>query len=380
MQLPLSFSFVLALTFFQLLSPINGYSESSSQSPYKLGWIGSLTGPLQKYGANQAALLAVEDINAAGGVLGKPLELVQEDTQSKGVNAVTAFRKLRSLYGIKFIVGGHATPETLPIAPLTRDQEVLTVAAITGSPKFTGISPHAIRITANSTIAGNLMARHAYESAKFRRVAVFVEETDYAVPVAEEFQKIFQASGGIIPFFDTFQSKETDFRSFLTKIQNQKVDALYLGTQGPDTASLLVEQMRELGLHIPIYGNEQVGSARLSHPEAASHFAGIIFAEPLFDKTTPKTHDFIERYKSRYHVQDLPLGIFTAEAYDAVRLLAEAISRCGDDVEKVRACLVATRNYPGVSGPVTIGADGDGQRTYVLKRIDTDGNAAIVQQ
>jgi branched-chain amino acid transport system substrate-binding protein len=310
--------------------------------------------------------------------LGRRLELIQEDTQGKGQNAVSAFKKLAAWDGVKFIVGGHCTPETLPIAPLTRNQNVLILAAITSTPKFTGISPHALRLTQTNLPAGNLMARHAYQAAGHRRMAVLAEETDYVMPVAENFKNTFISQGGEVPVFVSFQASESDFRAIVAKVKHANVDSLYIGLQSPDTAALLARQARELGLKQPFYGNEQMGNVPQSQAALAPLFNGTIYAEPKFDVTKPHTLEFIDRYKKRFNQPALPAGIWTAEAYDAVRLLADTINRCGDDVEKVRACLVKTVNYAGVSGQLAIGPDGDGIRAYILKRVRADGNVEIV--
>lgn len=286
---------------------------------------------------------------------------------------MTAFTKLRSAYNIKFIIGGHSSPESLPIAPLTKNQDVLLLSSITTSPKFTGISPHALRISPNGLITGELLANYALK--KFKRVGIIAEETDYAMPPAEEFKRIFEQNGGTVVSYETFQAKELDFRSLLTKLKQINIDALYLATQSPDTAAVILNQLKELSISIPLFGNEQIGNLLAVRKDLANVFHGAIFAEPNFDKTLEKTKAFISRFKERYHVDELPLGIFTAEAYDAVRLLAESINKCGDTVEKVRECLLNTKDYEGASGTISFKANGDGDRKYVLKEVQEDGSS-----
>lgn len=365
----------LRLSLILFIIPASGTAETDT---FKIGWIGSLTGELQKYGAGTAALLAAEDINAEGGILGQRLELIQEDTQGKSRNAISAFRKLRDINRVKFIVGGHSSPETLPIAPLTRGEDILIVAAITSTPFFTNISPHALRLTQTNVAAGILMARHAFEARGFRRAAVISEETNYALPVAEKFRETFLSKGGEIVLFETYLSGEKDFRSLAAKIKGVNPDVVYLGTQSHDVTVNFARQIREIGIRKPLYGNEQMGNALVS-PELEGAFEGTIFAEPPFDTERTKTRDFIRRYKERFGESTLPSGLWTAEAYDAVGILAAAINRCGNDVEKVRACLVSGEIYRGVSGDISIGPDGDGTRQFVLKRIERDGMQSQVE-
>ena len=345
---------------------------------YKIGWIGSLSGPMVKFGAGQAAQLAVEDINHSGGIHGLPLELIQEDTQGKGQNAVSAFKKLLTVDKVRFILGGHSSPETLPIAPLSRNENVLLIASITSSPKFTGLSPHAIRLTPPSDVAGGLLAQHAYSKAQLRTAAVISEETDYALPAAERFRDVFQAQGGKILQFSTFQSGETDFRALLTKLKLKSPQALYLGVQSQDSASMLVRQTRELGIQVPLYGNEAFGNAPQGTPELAPLFFGSHYAEPEFDPDSSQSAVFVSRFREKYNVPALPFGVWTAEAYDAVRLLAHTINHCGDDPDAVKKCLLETNGYSGVSGMIHFTPQGDGIRTYVLKQILKDGTAKLV--
>ncbi|MCC6953112.1 MAG: ABC transporter substrate-binding protein [Deltaproteobacteria bacterium] len=366
---------VLALIF--NLSSVPVATAQGTDGEIRIGWIGALTGPVAKYGTHQAATLAVEDINAEGGIRGRKLTLVTEDGQCKGPAAVAALRKLVSSDRVRFILGGHCSPESLAIAPLLSNLNVLALAACSTSPKLTGVSPNFVRLSPPSIIVGDMLAATAFADGR-RRGAVIAEETDYAMPPAAHFKELFTRAGGVVADSFDFATADQDHRGLVSRIRALNVDGIYLGTQSKDTAILLVRQLRDQGVRLPIYGNEQVGNApNGENSEIAKMFDGIVFADPEFDVATPKSAAFAKRYSDRFGTKGLPLGVWTAEAYDSVRLLARAIAECGDEIAQVRECLIKTENVEGVSGLVTILPNGDGARRYVVKVVQSNGSAIV---
>ena len=169
--------------------------------------------------------------------------------------------------------------------------------------------------------------------------------------------------------FEFFDPGTTDFRPLLMRVRGVHPDAIFLGAQAQDTGLILIKQVREAGLTQPLFGNEGVGQAVAVHPEAAALCEGFVFGEVSWDTNAPATKRFIERFRERFGGDALPYGIWTAESYDGVRLLADAIGKCGDDVDAVSRCLLELRDYQGVSGKLGIDKNHDGIREYVLKTI-----------
>lgn len=344
-------------------------AEEAKPSPVRVGWLGAMTGPVAKYGAYQAALLAMDDINAEGGINGRPLELIFEDGKCDSKTAVNAAMKLINVDKVHFINGGHCTPESLPISSLAERNKTVMLAAITSSPRLSNAGEYVFRVTAVSTKGVDLQVPYAAEKLSLRRFAILSEETDYARPLAEHFQEIFPKTGGTIVAAESYAPGDTDFRAILAKIKSKAPDGIYLGVQAPDRAILILQQMKDLGMRIAVFGNEITGNAFQAAAEKKELFEGTIFPEPQIDWNAPRTHDFVERFKKRFEVDSLPFGFWSAEAYDSVRLMAKVIADCGDDVEKVRQCLYQVKDYPGISGSIGIDAHGDGIRTYLLKTV-----------
>ena len=354
-------------------------AQPQSDGVFKIGWIGPLTGPLAKYGAGQAARIAEDDINAAGGVLGKRLTLLMEDGQGSGAAALAAFRKLTEIDHVSFIVGGHCTPESAPIAPLAEAKGVLLLAAITSSPKLTGINPNFFRLTYSNAAASRAIAEFAL-SKGLKSAATLSEQTDYALPSAENFAKVLTEHSVKIALHEEFPPGESDFRTLALKLKTLAPQALYIAVQSGESAKMVIQALRQIEFPGLILSNEQFANAPLAFPEAAPLFEGVTFAEPEFDQTLPEAAKFIAEFSRRFNTPNLPNGIFTAESYDAVRVLAEMINDCGRDVDAVKKCLYRVKNHPGASGPVTIGPDRDGARKIVLKRIGADGRSAAFER
>jgi branched-chain amino acid transport system substrate-binding protein len=331
-----------------------------------------MSGPTAKYGAYESAILAEEDINRTGGINGRPLKLIFEDGKGNGKTAVNAALKLMSIDRVTFIVGGHSTPESLPMASVVDRKGALMLAAITSSPRLTGVSKNFFRVTAVSLQGAAALAKYAVETKKLGSFGIIYELTDYAQPLAEGFRDDVASRGGKISVFEGLPPGELDARPLLLKMKVAGVTCLYLGIQNPELAGIVLQQAREIAFHPLVLGNEITGNAVSTAGEKKPLFEGLVFAEPTFNLEAEKTKAFVERYKKRFSVNSLPYGFWSAEAYDAVRLLAETMARCGEEVSAVRSCLLQTKNYSGVSGPISINTQGDGVRDYQLKKI-SDG-------
>lgn len=346
-----------------LLYPFGVLAQSSSSEPLRFGWIGAMTGPGAKYGVYQAAQIALEEINAAGGINGRPLEIIFEDGKGEGKAAIDAANKLIYLDKVRYILGGNCSPETMPIAPIAEKNRIILFASLTSNPKLSSAGDYIFRVTPVSTRNADILSEFAYHRAGKRKLAILAAQTDYVGPIADRLEKRFSELGGST-VRENFISGETSFRTILTRIKAGKPDAVYVGTQEPDSAELIIKQMHELGMKMQIYGNESTGSIAATS-STPSLYDGLIFAQLAIDRESPKTREFIEKYRKKFKVSDIPY-VITPEAYDTVKLLAEMVQQCGDDVEKVKACLYQVRNYQGASGPLSIDEHGDGLREHAL--------------
>ena len=341
----------------------------SQSESIRVGWISALTGPVAKYGAREAGEMAVRDINAAGGIRGKKLELIMEDGRCEGAPSALAAHKLIHVDRVKYILGGHCSTESLTVAPIAERARVIMLASITSSPVFSRAGKYIFRTSPISTAQSQLLAEYVFDRNGLKKLAIIHEDTSYVGPIAEALKSAFQAKGGEVTYFNSFAPGTSDFRTLLTRVRSSGADVVFLGCQAQDTASLLLRQLREAGIALPVVGNEALGNAISVSRENRNIFEGVVFGEAEFNERNPHTAEFIRRYAERYGVDNLPYGVWTAETYDGVRLLADVLNRCGEDVESVRACLSQTREYRGVSGIFGIDNNGDGIRRYILKTV-----------
>ena len=170
-------------------------SSNSKLEPVRIGWVGSITGKLSKWGAFNASKLAEEEINQAGGINGRPLEIIYEDAKSEGKEAVNAFSKLVSVDQVKFVIGGTCTPETMPIAPLAERHKVVLLAVITSNPYLTTAGDYVFRLTYRSIDAAEYLANIAAKQDQGKLFGVLYEESDYPRPQAEKFKEVLDKAG-----------------------------------------------------------------------------------------------------------------------------------------------------------------------------------------
>ena len=341
----------------------------AAEDTFKIGWISPLTGSMAKNCAHESGILAIEEINETGGILGRPLELIMEDGSCDAITTISAAKKLINIDKVDYILGGHCSTSSLALAPIAQKNNTLVVSSISSHPQITKSKDFIFRTSSISTDQSPLIAKYLIEKMLFSKIAIFYEDTAYAGPIAKQVSKEVKTLGAKIIFEDSFLSKETDFRASLMKIKSVSPQAIYLSAQTPDTALLLIKQLKDLGINLPIFGNHLIGNLLTLFPNQKSLFNDIIYAEIKFDTDNQITKAFIKRYTERFNRKTLPYGIWNADAYDAVHILANAINRCGPDKNKVKQCLANLQDFPGASGNISFDENGDAKRKFVLKKI-----------
>jgi branched-chain amino acid transport system substrate-binding protein len=345
-------------------------NNKASQEPYKIGFIGAMTGPVAKYGSYEAVKLAVDDINNSGGIKGHPIQLIAEDGKCDSASAVSAMNKLIDVDKVQIVLGGHCTPESLAIAPIAESKHILILASITTSPalsQYTSKGDYVVRTSPVSVIQSDIVSDYAYSDLNLKKMAVVYEQTDYARPIAEKMRDDLDKLGGNTAVYEAYNPGTTDFRTILTKIKSSGVDSIYLSAQSPDAALNFMKQAKELGLNnLKLFGNDVAGNQATIN-SAPDIYEGFVLALPDFDTSTGKPKEFLDKYNAAYNTTVLPYGVWTAECYDAVKIIANEISKRGMDVGKINTDLRSLKDYNGVSGTFSIGSNGDGIRNYSLK-------------
>lgn len=324
----------------------------------KVGEYASLTGKEAGFGqtSHHGVVLAIEEINAAGGVLGKPFELAYEDNQTKPGESATAVKKLISRDKVVALIGEVSSSRTLEAAPIAQQAKVPMIAPAATNEKVTKVGNYIFRVCFIDPFQGKVMAKFATEQLHAKKVAILSSVSNaYSLGLAKSFKETFLAAGGEIASEKNFSEGDKDFRAQLTAVKSAAVDAIFVPSYYTE-AALIVRQARELGVTVPIFGGDgwedeqllKIGGDALNGCYYSTHFSA--------ENTDPAVAKFVGKYKARWH-GELP-GAFSALGYDAIYVLADAIKRAGTtEGAKLRDALAATKDFSGASGVTTLDKD-----------------------
>jgi branched-chain amino acid transport system substrate-binding protein len=350
------------------LVAILGFSAAclSAAESIRIGAYSSLTGKEATWGQafEKGTRLAVDEINTAGGVLNRPLELLLEDNQSKPGDSATVVRKLISRDKVVAVLGEVSSGRSLEAAPICQSAGVPMISC-GSNPKVTQVGVWIFRAHFIDPFQGTVMARFARERCNAKRVALLTEVTNaYSVGLAKYFGDDVRAHGGTVTIEQKYSAGERDFKAQLTAIKAANPDVLFVPGYYTE-AGLIVAQARQLGLTLPILGGDGWEAPQLAEL-AGSALQNTYFCNNFSIETNNEsTQRFITRFRQRF--QEAPDGI-AADAYDAVLMIADAIRRAGStDKIKIRDTLANIRNLPGVGGLMTVDSNRDQLKpAYIL--------------
>ena len=315
-------------------------TEPVMADPFVIGALDSLTGVGESYGVplSQSKLLAVEEINAAGGIDGRMIRLVIEDSKCTANDAIVAFRRLVDVEDVKIVLGTTCSGGTLGVAPLAEKEGIVLFSSSATSPDITNAGDYIFRTALNSGNMGVDIANTMWVDG-VREIASITEATDYVEGVRRTASERFEELGGTVVASERYSSDVIDFRSSLTKLLAERPGALLLAAQGEASGGTIVKQARELGYEGPIY-TEVVSTAPEALSIAGEAATGMKAVVPNPDLSTDIGMMFLESYKARYD-GTAPWPWFQGSAYDDVYIAAECLGRTQDDqdADGFRDCL-----------------------------------------
>ena len=332
----------------------------TSGDPFRVGAMDALTGVAESYGNPilNAKLLAVEEINAAGGVNGRMLELIPEDSKCAAQDAITAYNKLTDVDDVKIILGTTCSGAMLGAAPLAEREGVIMLSASATSPDIAGAGDYIFRTAINDLQLGADTGNTLHGDG-IRQLATITEATDYAEGARRTTVARFEELGGQVVATESYASDVTDFRTQLTKLINAGPDAIFLAAQGEFSGGTIVKQLRDLGFEGPIY-SEVVPTQPEALGIAGDAATGLKAIVPNPDLDTQTGKDFLTSYEARFaSVPTLPW--FQGSAYDGVYIIAECLSQTGDDQDTagIRDCLYDLTWSGAIGDNYTFDSNGD---------------------
>lgn len=347
-----------------------GGGSAGSAQPIKVGEYASLTGKEATFGqsSHEGTLLAIEEINAAGGVLGRKLELLTEDTQSKAGEPATVVNKLIARDGVVAILGEVASSRSLEAAPICQQSKIPMISPSSTNPKVTEVGDYIFRVCFIDPFQGTVMANFASKTLKAKKVAVFTDvKSDYSKGLASFFKERFIANGGEIVAELDFNGGDKDFKAQLTAIKAAQPDAVFVPGYYTD-AALICVQAKQLGLNVPFMGGDGWESEKLVEI-GKDAVEGQYFSTHYHpDVGTALSRQFVAHYKQRWNGKSP--DALAACGYDSALVLADAIKRAGStEGSKIRDALAATKNFQAVTGNISINEKRDATKSAVILQV-----------
>ncbi len=336
----------------------------------KLGAILPLTGDAAEYGLPEQAgiQIALEEINANGGVNGKPLEVIFEDAKCDAKAATTAAQKLVDVDNVKVILGGACSSEMIAAIPITEPKKIIILSPSASNPTITTLGDFAFRTYPSDAFSASVAAEYAYKQG-WAKAAVISEQKDYAQGLRNTFKDTFTKAGGMIVADEVYGPDDTDFKTQIYKAIREKPDVIAVYPQTATKGVLIIKQLREAGFKQQLIGAEiLIGPAATT--ENAELLEGFIGLEPAFDAANTKAAALFAKYKAK-ESKDAPQPFFMASAYDDVYLIAEAVKANNGavDTEQIRDFLYAVKDWDGAVGKLTIDSNGDPIMAFAMKQV-----------
>ena len=344
--------------------------KEQTVEPIKIGFIGPLTGDASSIGvvARAATELAVEEVNAGGGINGRMLSVVYEDGKCSPSDANNAAQKLLNVDKVSAIIGGLCSSETSAFAPQAMTNKTITITYCSSAPSLTSTGKYFFRTYPVDTFQGKFAAEYAYNTLGARKVAILYHISDWGTGLKDVFTKRFVELGGQIVAEEGTTQETRDYRTQLTKLKAVKADYLYAPVY-VDGGIAMIGQAKELKFTTKILGGDTFDDPKLQ--KEVSGKADILYTISIVSPSEA----FKAKVLAKTGGEQVP--VCAPNAYDAVKVLSNAIKTVGLDADML-ADEIRKTNYTGESGQITF--DGDGNLTnasYLVKRIENGSSTEV---
>jgi len=342
-----------------------------------LGEVGSLTGAQAAFGisSRNGFDMALQEINAAGGVKGKKLVVRVYDSQGRPEDAAQAATRLITRDKVVLILGEVSSSNSMAMAEKAQAAGVPMISHAATNPAVTRKGDYIFRICFIDPFQGFVMAKFAREDLKLGQVAILQDnKSDYSLGLGEVFTRDFTRLGGRIVATESYSQGDTDFRAQLTAIKQTRPQAVYIPGYYSDVG-IIARQARELGLTVPLLGSDGWDAETLFEL-AGSALEGSYFTSPYaLDSPEARMREFVAAYQKLYGIMPDTSSVL---AYEAAKVAAAALERALDwSGPSLRDAIAKTRDFPGVAGPITLDANRDAVKPAVVLKIH-DGKAGFV--
>ncbi|GHV94963.1 ethanolamine utilization protein EutJ [Spirochaetia bacterium] len=336
-----------------------------------IGAVFPLSGGVAFYGneSRDGALLAIDEINAAGGLLGKKLVLISEDDEGDSAKSINAFTKLTTRDKVAFVVGSSTSGPTKALTSLAQQQKVVLISPSATAADVTSAGDFIFRACFIDPFQGVVGADFAYGTLGSRRAAVLYDAgADYNTGLADSFKKQFAANGGQVVADEAYQSGDVDFNAQVTRIRAANPDVVYLPNYYNDV-TLQAKQLRDQGVRCALVGGDGWDSLiDNAGDEVLNGYWSSGFAS---DTTDPRGAAFVKSFQAKFN---RPASQFAALGYDAMMLVLDGIKAAGSFDSTAVKNAMAKLNGPYVTGNIRFDANRDPIKgAAILEIVRKDG-------
>lgn len=345
----------------------------SSSDVIKIGVDLELTGGQASFGTSalKGVQLAVDEINQAGGINGKKIEIVQADNASKPEESTRAVKKLISQDKVVAVIGPTTSTNTLAAVQVVQDKMIPFITSAATNPKVTvneqtgKVNDYVFRACFIDPFQGSVMANFSTQNLHAKTAVIYTDtSSDYSKGLTKFFEETFTKNGGKILSKESYQQGDTDFNSVLTRIKGEKPDVIYVPGYYQEVGKI-VKQARAMGITVPILGGDGwdapqlvdiAGKDALNNTYISNHYAA--------DDPDPMIQKFVSTFKNKYNIAP---DAFAVLSYDATNMLADAIKRAGSvDPVKIRDALASIKDFKAVTGTLTLDQNHDPIKAAVV--------------
>ena len=359
-----------------------GGDKKADTNEIKIGANFELTGNVANYGVAtyEGLELAIDEINAAGGINGKKIKLIKADTKSETSEAVNSATKLIADDKVKVLVGPATTAPVIAETQVATEHKVPILAPCATSAKVTvdngKVQPFVFRSCFIDPQQGDVMAKFAKENLKaVTAVVYFDSSSDYSKSLAQVFKEKFEAAGGKVLMEEAFVQKDQDFKATLTKLKTANAQVMFVPAYYEEVGKI-VKQARELGITMPILGTDGWDDPKVKDIAGADAINNTFFCTHYSDKDA-EVKPFLDAFNKKFgHAPN----VFAALGYDAGKVLIDALKRAGsDDSEKLAKAIAETKNLKAGTGTISMDANHNPIKQAVILENKNGGREVVAK-
>ncbi len=343
-----------------------------------VGHYGSMTGSEATFGqsTDQGIALAIDEINAAGGINGRMLRILTYDTQGKSQEAGNCVTRLINNDRVTALLGEVASSLSIAGGRIAQQYGVPMITPSSTNAEVTKIGDRIFRVCFVDSFQGEAGATFARDSLHLSKAAVLYDQgAAYSAGLKDDFRRAFEALGGTVTTQQAYTGGDQDYSAQLTTIRASEPEVLYVPGYYTDVGNIAL-QARKLGISIPLLGGDGWDSSQLS-AIAGPAIEGSYYTNHYSpDEERPAVKVFVTKYNEKFH--RTPDGL-AALGYDAARILADAMKRAKSlDGADLSAAIAATKDFPGVTGIITIDENRNARKPAVVVQMRNGRPAFVV--